>query len=137
MPEPETIITFTVRQGPTPKPVPLQQRRSRPVPDIATTRWNDQDWSATSTHGATMDLARKLVAAGCPDQPWQAVGTDGARRVFGKSLHRLATRTITESAERGTPTETVWVDVSQVWKRDSMAGEQDFRDVGTEDGPED
>jgi hypothetical protein len=117
------MITMTVRQGPTPKPVPLHQKRSRPVPDIAATCWNDQDWSATSTHGATMVLARKLVAAGCPDQPWQAVGSDGQRRFFGNSLHRLATRTIRESAEGGTPTEAVWVDVSQVWKRDSTPEE--------------
>jgi hypothetical protein len=34
------------------------------------------------------------VAAGCPDQPWQAIGDDGQRRLFGASLHRLARLTV-------------------------------------------
>lgn len=133
MPEPATMITFFVSPSPIPKPAPAQAKRSRPQADVAACHWNGENWSSTSTHGATMSLARKLVAAGCPDQPWQAVGPDAARRFFGNSLHRLATRTVRESAEAGSPTEAVWIDVSQVWKRDSMAGEEETEDTGAEE----
>jgi hypothetical protein len=47
-----------------------------------------------------MALARRLVAAGCPDQSWEARAVDGQRRFFGKSLHRLAQLRIKELSER-------------------------------------
>jgi hypothetical protein len=43
-------------------------------------------------------LARVLVNAGVPDQPWQCVNDSGQRSVYGSSLHRLATRTVSEAA---------------------------------------
>ena len=124
------MITFTVRQGPTPKPPPPHQKRSRPVPDIASTHWNGQDWAITSNKGATMDLARKLVAAGCPDQPWQAVGTDGQRRFFGNSLHRLATRTIVQGDDAPGPYERRYVP-------NPRYAESDFTGEEMETEPED
>lgn len=63
--------------------------------DRAAAIWNHGAFVVTSTHGVTMALARDLVAAGCPDQPWQAVGRDQPpaewhRRLAGPGLHRLA-----------------------------------------------
>jgi len=125
------MITFAVQQAPTPKPAPAAVKRSRPQLDHAACYWQGEERSATSTK-ATMDLARILVAAGCPDQPWQAVGTDGQRRFFGNSLHRLATRTIEESSERGSVTEAVWMDVSQLWSRDSAASKPEVEETDAE-----
>lgn len=49
-----------------------------------------------SRDGATMALARRMVAAGAPDGPWQAIGPDRRARFYGRSLHRLALLTIAE-----------------------------------------
>jgi hypothetical protein len=106
------MITFIVRQGPTPPVTPDRLKNSRPVPDIAATHWNGQPYEASSTHSATMKLARLLVAEGCPDQPWEARGTDGQRRYFGKSLHRWAELTLTESPETGRVAITRWRAIS-------------------------
>ncbi len=57
---------------------------------------------AVSRHGATMALARALVAAGVPDGPWQAE-RNGVPVLRGPSLHRLAGLTVieTEAGARG------------------------------------
>ena len=68
--------------------------------DAATAVWDGKTYQATSRHGATMALARQLVAAGCPDQPWEA-GRPGRRDLFGPSIHGLAQLTIHESDEDG------------------------------------
>ena len=54
---------------------------------------------AESRHGATMALARILVAGGVPDGPWQAE-RNGVPVMRGPSLHRLAGLTITEDGGR-------------------------------------
>ena len=54
-----------------------------------TTTWNGTEWYAENDSGAVVALVRKLVTAGCPDQPWQSL-RDGSRSMFGPSLHRLA-----------------------------------------------
>lgn len=53
-------------------------------------------------------MARKLVEAGYPDQPWQAVGLqDGGARMNGRSIHRLALLTVSES-DRTAPRHVKW-----------------------------
>ena len=51
-------------------------------------------YTAQSAHGASMALARQLVAAGCPDEPWEARTPEGQRTVYGSSIHQLARTTI-------------------------------------------
>lgn len=69
--------------------------------DIAGANLGGRTVRAVSRRGATMALARRLVAAGCADQPWQAVGVDGRLRFHGPSLHRLAGLTIREDDRVG------------------------------------
>jgi hypothetical protein len=55
----------------------------------ATAAWAGRQFTARTQGGVTMALARKLLAAGCDDQPWQA--TRGEMVVMrGPSLARLA-----------------------------------------------
>jgi len=58
-------------------------------------------YAAASRNGATMALARQLVAPGFPDQPVEAVGTDGRIRFTAPSLHRLAQWTVIERDRGG------------------------------------
>jgi hypothetical protein len=63
---------------------------------MATTTYNGLLYVTASANGATMALARQLVAAGCPDQPWEARNAEGQRTVYGSSLHALARTTISK-----------------------------------------
>jgi hypothetical protein len=45
-------------------------------------------------------LARMLVAAGVPDQPWQSLTATGVASLRGRSLLRLAGLTVRASTER-------------------------------------
>ena len=69
--------------------------------DVAEAEHAGQLYRATSRHGATMALARMLVAAGAADTAWQALDAGGAVRVYGASLHRLARLTVHEEDTRG------------------------------------
>jgi hypothetical protein len=63
----------------------------------AEAEWEGRIFRARTNHGVSMALARQLVAAGCPDQPWEMRSATSMRRlVFGKNLHRLAHLTISE-----------------------------------------
>lgn len=64
--------------------------------DVAEATHRGRAFTATSRHGATMALARQLVAAGCPDQPVEVRFPDGRLRFTAPSLHRLAELTISE-----------------------------------------
>jgi hypothetical protein len=66
----------------------------------ATATWSGRNFSARTQSGVTMALARELVAAGCPDQAWQAERA-GAVALFGPSLHRLALLTVSEGGRDG------------------------------------
>jgi hypothetical protein len=57
--------------------------------DHAEATWNGQRF-AVAHASATTELARVLMAAGCPDQPWQAYTPDGTPSLRGGSLHRWA-----------------------------------------------
>ena len=52
---------------------------------------------AISRNGASMALARQLVAAGIGEGPWEARGRDGQQRFFGASLHGLSRLTVTDN----------------------------------------
>jgi hypothetical protein len=69
--------------------------------DRAIAEFGGQLYEAESRAGAVMALARELIAAGCPDQRWIAVGKKGAVRFRGPSLLRIAGLTIVEREQRG------------------------------------
>jgi hypothetical protein len=50
-----------------------------------------------TTHGATMALARKMLAAGWDDLPWRVTGSDGRAKLCGPQLSRLAKWVISET----------------------------------------
>ena len=81
------MITMTVREG---KLSAQAAKTGSPLPDIAETAWNASAYDTRSKTGAVFALARKLVDAGCPDQPWETRGDDGQRRLHGSSLHAIA-----------------------------------------------
>lgn len=62
--------------------------------DTAETDWQGARFRTVSRNSACCALARDLVAAGCPDQPWEAHSPSGQRSVFGDSLHALARTTV-------------------------------------------
>lgn len=63
--------------------------------DVAETTWNAVLYTAASGNAACCALARILVAAGCPDQPWEARSPTGQRSIHGDSTHALARTTVT------------------------------------------
>jgi hypothetical protein len=69
-------------------PLPLKPEQERQIERAAAT-WAGRVFEAKSTGGATPELARKLIAAGCPDQPWQAQ-RHGAIVMSGPSLAGIA-----------------------------------------------
>jgi hypothetical protein len=66
------------------------------APDHASASWDGVEFTTSTKSGACAALARRLVAAGCPDQPWEAYSPSGQRLLFGRSLHRLAATTLME-----------------------------------------
>jgi hypothetical protein len=62
--------------------------------DEATATWQGATFRTVSRNSACCALARDLVAAGCPEQPWEARNKTGQRTVYGDSLHALARTTI-------------------------------------------
>lgn len=82
---------------------PAEQARPQSSGEFftATARWSDREFSARTQGGVTMALARKLVAAHCPDGPWRAK-RDGVTVLFGQSLHRLAMLAVSDG-DRGRP----------------------------------
>ena len=69
----------------------------------AQAEFNGQTFIAQSRNGIEMKLARMLVKAGAPDQPWETCGVDGRKRLYGSSLHRLAKFDVQQSGSIGTP----------------------------------
>lgn len=67
--------------------------------DHATCTWDGREYRVL-TLSATAALARKLVADGCPDQPWEACTPDGTRSLHSRSLHAWARVTVRED-DRG------------------------------------
>jgi hypothetical protein len=58
--------------------------------DQATARSGGALPATAATNGAACEMAREMVAAGCPDQPWKARNAEGRRTVYGSSLAALA-----------------------------------------------
>lgn len=73
--------------------------------DRATCSWDGQTFEV-SAFSATTELARRLVAAGCPDQPWESHTREGTRSLHGPSLHGWANRVVTQ--DRGRLIQTRW-----------------------------
>jgi hypothetical protein len=69
----------------------------------AQAEFNGQTFIARSRNGIEMKLARMLVEAGAPDQPWETCGIDGRKRLSGSSLHSLAKLDVQQSGSTGTP----------------------------------
>jgi hypothetical protein len=70
-------------------------RRGKKQRDHATCTWDGREFRVLAL-SATTSLARALVAAGCPDQPWQAFTPEGTPSLRGRSLHAWAKLTVTE-----------------------------------------
>lgn len=68
--------------------------------DYATCEWQGRVLEVRS-RSATTALARMLVAAGCPDQPWEVFTRAGERSLHGPSLHDWARRVVEETDRRG------------------------------------
>jgi hypothetical protein len=66
--------------------------------EVAQAEWNGIIFTAGPTrHGATHDLCRMLVAAGCPDQPMRVYRrTDSLHQYSFRSIHKAATMTVKE-----------------------------------------
>jgi hypothetical protein len=79
----------------------LDIRLSHRMPwDIATTTSNGRVFTEQSRASAICQLARALVAAGIPDQPWLAYAANGTLSMRGPSIHRMAELTIKDSPLR-------------------------------------
>jgi hypothetical protein len=63
--------------------------------DYALARWQRREFQVLRPSATTWP-ARALVAAGCPDQPWQMVTLDGTSSLRGRSLHAWARRVVVE-----------------------------------------
>jgi hypothetical protein len=87
------MIRMTLWQG---QPSKSGAVTGAPVPDEASAEWGGELFSVRTPRGATMALARRLVAAGCPNQSWEAYDREGKRLLFGPNLHSLATWTYVE-----------------------------------------
>lgn len=66
------------------------------LPDHASTLWNGVAYATPHGNGAVLKLARILVEAGCPDQPWETRNAEGHRSLYGHSLHQLSRLTVTD-----------------------------------------
>lgn len=94
----ETQFTYTIRLS----------QKSNGV-DTAEMDWDGRPFRAESRHGASMALARRVVEAGAPDGPWEALAPQtGTRALYGPSLHRMARLTVEEN-DRSGPRFTRWV----------------------------
>ncbi len=63
--------------------------------DHATAEWRGQTFAAHSKNGIVPALARVLIEAGCPDQPWRAERGGGVV-MLGPSLARVAFVTVSD-----------------------------------------
>jgi hypothetical protein len=73
---------------------------SRPR-EVATAMVGGQEYRAESRASCEAALARVLVGAGMPDQPWQTRTRTGTVSLRGRGLHWLAGHTIEESDKGG------------------------------------
>lgn len=71
-------------------------REGRDGLDIAEADHAGERFTASSRNGATLKLARALVAAGAPDEDVSVYGAEGKLRFTAPSLHGLAAWTIKE-----------------------------------------
>lgn len=69
--------------------------------ETATATWDGREYRAESRSSCECALARILMAAGVPDQPWQTVHANGTTGLRGRSLHRLAGFTVSEGDRDG------------------------------------
>ena len=60
--------------------------------DTASCEWADEAFTITSSNGAVLALCRSLIAAGCPDLPWEVAGR------FSGTVHAAAVRTVSDTS---------------------------------------
>jgi hypothetical protein len=72
----------------------MRARSQTAIHAVATACYRGHVYSARGGDGAICDVARHLVAAGCPDLPWQVVDGTGEPSLYGTSLHGLARLTM-------------------------------------------
>lgn len=70
------------------------QSQDRPPLYSCAAQYGPDRWVASSRHGASYELCRVLVKAGCPDQP-MTVSWNGLTFIL-PSIHYGATRTLSE-----------------------------------------
>ncbi len=92
MPDP---IVMTVREGKLSRDGAITGAK---VPELAQAYLAGRLLEVSSVSGAACALARLLVSAGVADGPWETLGEDGQRRLYGPSLHRLAKLTVADDA---------------------------------------
>ncbi|HUN01061.1 MAG TPA: hypothetical protein PLI96_11340 [Halothiobacillus sp.] len=66
----------------------------------ATTSYAGRSLTARTQGAPVMELARVLVAAGCPEGPWQAERSEQIT-MTGASIHRLAKLAVSEGGANG------------------------------------
>ena len=76
--------------------------------DHACAEYEGVGFEASSGSGACMAVAREMIFAQVPDQPWEAVGLDGRPRLRGPSLLGLARSTVSEAALGAGPRFRAW-----------------------------
>ena len=86
----------------------LLSQRAKDGADIAAATYDGRAFEAATRHGATMALARQLVAAGVPDVPYEAQDPAGRLRFSGPSSPGLARLTVSEPDESGHATIRAW-----------------------------
>jgi|SRR5215813_9469217 len=106
-------------------PAEPSRSKERPCFYDAETVVDGVRYVARARHGASYDLARKLVAAGIADQPVE-IRQEGLRGgITFRSLYRMAERTVTEGSSRPLHSQR-WGDLREAFlgapTRDSLQG---------------
>jgi hypothetical protein len=91
-------------------------RPNPPGTDHARAEWAGQVYSAASRNGIISALARVLISAGCPDQPWQAARDDKVA-MTGPSLAGVAALTVSDPDGGAGPRFTKYVPYRQAAER--------------------
>lgn len=79
------------------QPKPAGSQRNSFVMEVASAVVEGHRYEARSRNSGEATLARILVEAGVPDQPWTSYTPTGTPALRGRSIHRLALTSIKEA----------------------------------------